>query len=102
MMMSMLDWTSFWIGLLSGTLASSLYFAGLALGMRLALQRDNPAGLLFISAAVRITLLLWSGSWIASQGLGAIIGFALSFIVIRSIITTLVRPCKRAESVQWN
>ncbi len=102
MMLSMIEWNSFWIGLLTGTLGSTLYFAGLAMGMRLALQRDKPAGLLFISAAVRIALLLWLGSWVASKGAGALLGFALAFLVTRLVITTLVRPSRTPEPAPWN
>ena len=102
MILSLIEWNTFWIGLVAGAFASLLYFAGLAVGMRLALQRDKPAGLLFISAAVRIALLLWLGSWIASLGSGALIGFALAFIVTRFIITALVRPSGKPEPAQWN
>ncbi len=102
MILSLIEWNTFWIGLLTGTLASLLYFAGLAVGMRLALQRDKPAGLLFISAAVRMALLLWFGSWVASTGSGAFIGFALAFVVTRLIITALVRPSGKTEPAQWN
>ncbi len=101
-MMSMIEWNTFWIGLAAGAFGSSLYFAGLAMGMRLALQSDKPAVLLFISAAVRIALLLWLGSWVASQGSGALIGFALAFLVTRLIITALVRPAKNSEPAPWN
>lgn len=102
MMLSMIEWHTFWIGLVTGILASSLFFAGLAMGMRLALQSDRPAALLFISAAVRIALLLWLGSWVATQGSGALIGFALAFLVTRLIITALVRPSQKPESAPWN
>ncbi len=102
MMMSMIEWNTVWIGLVAGTFASSLYFAGLAVGMRLALQSDKPAVLLCISAAVRIALLLWLGSWIAAQGSGALIGFALAFLVTRLIITALVRPSTKPEPAPWS
>lgn len=102
MMLSMIEWHTFWIGLVTGIFGSSLYFAGLATGMRLALQNDKPAVLLFISAAIRIVLLLWLGSWAASQGSGALTGFALAFLVTRLIITALVRPTKKPEPAPWN
>ena len=102
MMLSMIEWNTFWIGLVAGAFASSLFFAGLAMGMRLALQSDKPAALLFISAAVRIALLLWFGSWVASRGSGALIGFALAFLMMRLIITALVRPTVKPEPAPWN
>lgn len=102
MILSMIEWNTFWIGLVTGSLATSLYFAGLAIGMRLALQSEKPARLLFISAAVRMALLLWFGSWIASRGSGALLGFVLAFFVTRLIITALVRPSRKTEPVQWN
>ena len=101
-MLSMIEWNTFWIGLVAGAFASSMYFAGLAMGMRLALQSDKTAVLLFISAAVRIALLLWLGSWVASKGSGALIGFALAFLMTRLIITALVRPSTKPESAPWN
>ncbi len=37
-MMSVIEWETFWLGLVTGTLASSLFVAGLAMGMCIALQ----------------------------------------------------------------
>ena len=102
MILSMIEWNTFWIGLAAGLLASSLYFTGLALGMRLALQTGKPAGVLFISAALRIALLLWLGSWVASKGSGALIGFVLAFFVTRFIVTALVRPSTKPEPAPWS
>lgn len=101
-MMAMIEWDTFWLGLVTGALASALFFAGLAVGMRFALQRDNPAALLLISAAVRIALLLWSGSLIASRGTAAIVGFVLAFFIARLLVTALARPAKAREPAQWN
>jgi hypothetical protein len=98
MMMALVDWDTFLLGLLTGTLASLLFFAGLAAGMHLALKRDHPTALLLSSAILRIALLLWLGTRVATMGIAAIIGFALAFMLTRFIITLLVRPRKTRET----
>ncbi len=101
-MMAMVEWHTLGLGLMTGTVASLLFFAGLAVTIHLALKRDNTTALLFTSAAVRIALLLWLGNWVATLGAAAIIGFALAFILTRFTITALVRPRKTREPAQWN
>jgi uncharacterized membrane protein len=86
------DWTMILLGGATGIVVGSLFFAGLAMGMRRALHSDNAAALLLLSAAVRIATLLGIG-WIVLQqgGTWAGLGFALAFFVTRMIATTYAR-----------
>ncbi len=86
------DWTSFALGLLAGTAAGALYFAGLAWGVRLALRRARGASILLLSAAVRIALLLAAGWGIAQLGVAALVGFAAAFLILRFFLVAAMRP----------
>ncbi|WP_458790936.1 N-ATPase subunit AtpR [Yoonia sp. MH D7] len=86
------DYTLFGFGLLSGTVATALYLAGLAWGMRLALRTARPVAVLLPSAAIRITLLIGVGFWISQSGAVALAGFALAFLVVRFVVTNALRP----------
>lgn len=89
-----LDWSLFAIGLLAGSAAAVLYFAGLAWGMRLALRRARPVAVLLPSAALRIAALLAAGWWIAGQGAFALAGFALAFVAARVVLLIALRPAE--------
>ncbi|WP_323035780.1 ATP synthase subunit I [Pararhodobacter sp.] len=89
--MSTLDWTWLGLGALAGAVASVLFFAGLAWGMRLALRTARPTPVLLLSAAIRIALLLGAGWLIAAQGPWALAGFALAFLAARFAILAIFR-----------
>ena len=89
--MTAIDWTLLGYGAVAGAIASALFFAGLAWGMRLALRSGRPAPVLLASAAIRIALLLGAGAWIAAQGTWPLAGFALAFLLMRFIILALFR-----------
>lgn len=78
-----LDWTTMSLGAALGALAGTLFFAGLAWGMRIALRGSRPAGVLLASAALRIAALLVLIWWVAGQGPFALAGFAIGFFLVR-------------------
>ncbi len=86
------QWTALALGLLGGALASALFFGGLALGIRHALRTAHPTGVLLLSAAVRIALLLAAAWWVALQGLAPLTGFPLGFLLTRFAILASQRP----------
>lgn len=86
------DWMTLLAGLAGGTVISALFFAGLGLGMRIALRRAQPLPVLVLSAALRMVLLLAAGWLMAVQaGPWAVAGFALAFLATRLIVTTTLR-----------
>ena len=86
------DWSAMIVGLGVGLVMGAVYFAGLALGIRLVLRRRHPVGLLTLSAALRIAALLSVG-WVVAQqgGPWAALGYAIAFLVARFVATTLAR-----------
>jgi hypothetical protein len=87
-----IDWTAFGAGMLAGTAAGVLYFAGLAWGVRLALRRRCTVSVLLPSAVIRIALLLAAGWATAQLGAAALVGFALSFLALRFFVVAAVQP----------
>lgn len=86
------DWTAVMLGLAVGIVMSTVFFAGLAVGMRHALRRASPVKLLTLSAALRITALLGVGWVVAGQGgPWAAVGYAVAFVVARLVVTTFAR-----------
>lgn len=94
-----IDWPSVFLGLVIGTIASALFFAGLAYGMRFALNTGRPVAVLIFSAAIRIAILLVAGWFIAQSGAWALGSFALAFLLVRFIATTIANP-KQEKEVQ--
>ena len=84
-----IDLGVFGIGVGTGIAAGTLFFAGLALGMRLALRSRHPALVLVSSAALRMLALLAVGWFVAAQGAVAVVGFAAAFLVARIAATTI-------------
>lgn len=98
-MIASIDWAAFALGLLAGSAAGALFFAGLAIGMRLALRRARPAAILLLSAAIRIALLLAAGWGVAGLGATALAGFALAFTAVRfAVLTTLRVPAAEGRA----
>ncbi|MBV6271893.1 hypothetical protein KVP09_03050 [Alcaligenaceae bacterium CGII-47] len=97
------SWMGFFVGLLAGCLFSMLFFAGLAWGMKIALRRANPAAVLFSSAALRIAAVL-AGGWAVATWLGVAgaLGFAVAFIVLRTVLLAWLRGSTLAQSTSWN
>ncbi|MDV7143251.1 ATP synthase subunit AtpR [Tropicimonas sp. TH_r6] len=87
-----IDWTAIGLGLLVGAGISSLYFAGLALGLRRALAGAHPVAVLVASAALRMAGLLAVG-WtvIALAGPWAGLSLALAFFTTRHLAVALAR-----------
>ncbi|WP_223423873.1 ATP synthase subunit AtpR [Tateyamaria pelophila] len=90
--MIVLDWSAVALGLAIGVGTSALFFAGLGLGMRLALGTERPVNILALSAFIRITALLGIGWGVAlSVGPFALAGFALAFFITRWVATAIVQ-----------
>lgn len=86
------DWAQVIIGLCVGVVISTLYFAGLAYGMRIALRSGSPIHILSFSASLRIVILLSAGWFVTLQsGPWAFVGYGVAFFVVRFIATTVVR-----------
>ena len=84
------------LGMIAGASASTLFFVGLAYGMRIAFGTDRPAIVLLLSAGMRIAMLLATGLFVAKTGAWALGGFAVSFLLVRFIAITFarIRPTK--------
>ena len=91
-MMMSVDWVAVALGFASGAGAATVFFAGLGWGMRMALRATYPAGLLALSAALRILTLLGAG-WLVNSygGLWALAGYAAAFIAVRTVTLAVVR-----------
>ncbi|SMX48844.1 ATP synthase subunit I [Maliponia aquimaris] len=85
------DWMGLGFGALAGAVASGLFFAGLAWGMRLALRSARPTQVLLISGALRIAALLGAGWLVAELGAWELAGFALAFLPIRFAALSIAR-----------
>ena len=95
-----IEWLSLGFGVLAGAVSAAAFFAGLAWGMRLALRAGRPAIVLLLSAMLRIGVLLAIG-WLAASMLGAsgFIGFALSFLLVRTgVLASARHPKVRSEA----
>lgn len=79
------------VGAAFGIVAGILFFAGLGLGVRIALKGGRPGPILLMSTALRISLLLLSGWAVAQWGLWSAVGFGVAFLVARYAIVTWVR-----------
>lgn len=85
------DWGALILGLLTGAATSTLFFLGLAYVMRFALKAARPTAVLLLSSAARIALLLAVGWLVAQSGVWALLGFALSFLLVRFVVIRLAR-----------
>ena len=97
-----IDWIAFAFGLLFGSTLAALFFAGLAWSVRIALRTARPMAVLLPSAAVRITVLLAAGWWMATYEVVALIGFVLAFVVLRFVLLTVMRTTIGKGTAQWN
>ncbi len=78
---------SFGTGFAVGLVVSILFFVGLALGMRKALNSNTPAIWLLLSFLIRSALLLAVAMYLINIGepLITITGFVLAFFIVRLI-----------------
>lgn len=86
------------LGLGLGALGGVLFFAGLALGIRLALKGRAPGLMLLASTAIRLAMLLGL-AWLAvGQGLVSALCFLAAFMIVRTAATAWAgAPLKRLE-----
>jgi hypothetical protein len=97
-----IDWSILGLGTLAGAMAGVLFFAGLALGMHLALRSAIPTPVLLLSSGLRIAALL-SICWLVAQsGLVALTGFVLAFVAVRFAAITIARRPAETEISWWN
>ena len=96
-----IDWGAVLTGFGVGVVISTLFFASLALAMRLALRSLRPVAVLLSSAAVRIGLLLWVGWQVTNAATDgwALAGYALAFFLVRFIATMIARPPRSPGTV---
>lgn len=82
-----IDWLALLLGFLLGLAVSSVFFIGLAWGMRVALASNSPNSKLFLSFILRLGLLLGIGFLLASltATLWPVVGYALAYFVVRFI-----------------
>ena len=86
-----MDWINLAAGFAFGVAASVVFFAGLRLGVRVALRTSKPGSVLLLGAAFRISLLLLAG-WAAAQiGVWSAIGFSAAFVMVRFAAVTWAR-----------
>lgn len=91
-MMIPFDTSAVLLGLAIGAGVSGLFFAGLGLGMRLALRAPHPLPFLVLSAAIRMGVLLGLGWLVATQGgAWALAGYAAAFMLVRTAVTFIAR-----------
>ena len=99
--MVVIDWSALVLGGASGLVMGGLFFIGLALGMRLALRRKSPVNQVLTPETLRIAALLGVAWVVVGQGgPWAALGYALAFLVVRIIATTVARvgaPAGRAS-----
>lgn len=90
--MIVVDWNAVALGSAIGAATSMVFFAGLGLGMRLALLTERPINILVLSALLRIAVLLGIG-WAVAFYLGPFVlaGFALAFFIVRTVATAIAR-----------
>lgn len=81
------DWLGLLLGLLLGLVVSSVFFIGLAWGMRVALASNSPNRKLLLSFILRLGLLLGVGFGLATvtSTLWPLLGYALAYFMVRFI-----------------
>lgn len=91
--MMIVDWPDALMGFGVGLAVSILYFAGLAVSVRVSLTSSRPAAVLLPSAMLRVGLLLAAG-WLVTGGatlFWAFAGYGLAFFLVRFLATMLAR-----------
>ena len=97
-----IDWSILGLGTLAGAMAGVLFFAGLALGMHLALRSASPTPVLLLSSMLRIAALLSIGWLVAQSGPLALTGFVLTFVAVRFAAIAIARRPAETEVSRWN
>ena len=87
-----MDWMDLATGFALGALAGSLFFAGLAISIRIASRSDRAGSLLLMSAGLRVAILMIIGWHVAQIGEWSLAGFVASFLLVRFAAIAWVRP----------
>ncbi len=86
-----MNWNDVASGFAIGTLVSAIYFAGLALSVRIALGGSKAGLVLLISAALRILVFLLATWAIVQMGVSSALGFAAAFLAVRFAAVMIAR-----------
>lgn len=106
-----IEWSAVGLGALTGAVAGTLFFAGLAFGLRQALRSARPGAVLLASGVLRITAMAGLGWLVARSGAIALAAFALAFMGTRLVAVALAgrpsarplaRPPTKPEASSWN
>ena len=93
-----MNWADVALGFTIGTLVSAIYFASLALSVRIALRGKRTCSMLLISAALRIPLLLLAAWAIVQTGASSALGFAIAFLIVRFLAVAIARSFPSSEA----
>lgn len=90
----------FGLGFGVGLIASALFFAGLAWGVRHAVASSRPGTVLLLSFALRCAILMGLGAWLirATDPLWTLAGYLLSFLLARMLVVRLARATGSADA----
>tara|TARA_R110002074_G_scaffold116492_3_gene247909 strand:- start:102 stop:386 length:285 start_codon:yes stop_codon:yes gene_type:complete len=92
-----MDWTDLATGLAIGLAVCAVFFAGLALGVRIAVRSARPGMVLAISAGIRIAMVL-AAAWATAQiSIWSMAGFGLAFLAARLVVLALTPALARTE-----
>lgn len=89
----------FAIGTVFGIAASGVFFAALALSVRIVARSAKPGVVILGSAVLRIAILLAAGWGAADFGLWSGIGFAVAFVLVKHVAISLARSGPIREGV---
>ncbi len=100
--LAMIDGMALLAGFGAGLLVSTLFFAGLAWGMRRALASTRPAPLLLASFLLRAALLIGAGFLLARwlQPLSVWLGYFAAFFLVRTIAIRRARAAGGSSPVE--
>ena len=94
------------VGALLGGCVGTVYFVGLAIGIRIALHAQRPTVMLLLSTLVRIVFLFGVGVLVLKASHSAFAGYCLAFLVLRLIAVGAARfrltSRPQDEFQQWN
>lgn len=90
------------LGLGFGLAASTVFFSGLAWGLRRALRARHPAPLLVLSFLLRASVLLGLACWLAqaTDPLSALPAYALAFFGVRALALRKARRGDRGSLIR--
>lgn len=90
--MGVVDTHAIVLGFSFGAVLSGIFFASLAISIRIAMNARRPAVTLLLCAGSRILLFMVAGYWVvdAFGGQWCLVGFIMGFYLVRLLATSLV------------